>query len=289
MGRELFESSTAAAEVFRRCDSLRAGTSDQCFGGTDDELKDTANTQPCMLAVELACAAALEERGVRADMAAGFSLGEVAALTYAGIFSQEDGFRLVCRRGEFMKKAAEEHPASMAAVLKLSPEQVENICAGIPGAYPVNYNCPGQVSVALAEGALAPLTAAAREAGGRVMPLKVSGGFHSPFMVAASEQFAAELAQVKIGGASVPVYANLTGGLYPETPDEIRRTLAAQISSPVRWETIVRAMAENGVDTFVELGPGHTLCGLISKTLAGVRTFPVEDMAGLAAAAEAIC
>ena len=126
-------------------------------GGTDEELKETKNTQPCMFAVELAAAAALEEGGLRADMAAGFSLGEIGALTYTRAVDLETGFHLVCRRGELMQAAAEEQPTAMAAVLKLSNEEVEQVCAQFAQVYPVNYNCPGQVSVACAKEQLAPL------------------------------------------------------------------------------------------------------------------------------------
>ena len=182
MGQELAQCSPAAAEIFAKLDALRPGTSAQCFGGTDEELKETKNTQPCMFAVELAAAAALEEGGLRADMAAGFSLGEIGALTYTRAVDLETGFHLVCRRGELMQAAAEEQPTAMAAVLKLSNEEVEQICAQFAQVYPVNYNCPGQVSVACAKEQLAPFSAAVKAAGGRALPLKVRGGFHSPFM-----------------------------------------------------------------------------------------------------------
>ena len=157
MGQELAQAVPAAAEVFQRLDALRPGTSQQCFAGTAEELKETRNTQPCMFAVELAAAAALEAAGVRADLAAGFSLGEVAALAYTGAVDLDTGFRLVCRRGELMQQAAEAQPTAMAAVVKLPNETVEALCAQFPETYPVNYNCPGQVSVACAQEQLAPL------------------------------------------------------------------------------------------------------------------------------------
>ena len=182
------------AALGAKLDALRPGTSAQCFGGTDEELKETKNTQPCMFAVELAAAAALEEGGLRADMAAGFSLGEIGALTYTRAVDLETGFHLVCRRGELMQAAAEEQPTAMAAVLKLSNEEVEQICAQFAQVYPVNYNCPGQVSVACAKEQLAPFSAAVKAAGGRALPLKVRGGFHSPFMATAAQGFAQVLA-----------------------------------------------------------------------------------------------
>ena len=205
MGQELAEISPAAAEVFQKLDALRPGTSAQCFSGTDEELKETKNTQPCMFAVELAAAAALTEAGIKADKAAGFSLGEIGALTYTGAVDLETGFHLVCRRGELMQAAAEEQPTAMAAVLKLPNEKVEELCGQFPETYPVNYNCPGQVSVACAKEQLAPFSAAVKAAGGRALPLKVRGGFHSPFMASAAEGFAQVLADCQVEEPKIPL------------------------------------------------------------------------------------
>ena len=278
MGRELAQCSQGAKAVFAKLDALRPGTSDQCFSGSDEDLKNTANTQPCMFAVELAAAAALAEKGVKADMTAGFSLGELAALTYSGAADLETGFGLVCRRGELMAREAEANPSTMAAVLKLKNEQVEAVCGQFEEVYPVNYNCPGQVSVAFRKESLKPFSAAVKEAGGRALPLKVQGGFHSPFMAKAAEDFAAVLVQVQLNQPEIPLYSNCTGEVYAGDP---RGLLARQISSPVRGETIVRNMIAAGVDTFIELGPGRTLCGLIEKIDKNVRTFPMETQADL--------
>ena len=182
MGKSLTEISPKAASMFELADSIRPGTSRQCFEGDPAELTQTANTQPCVFTVDLAAAYALEEAGVHADVAAGFSLGEMAALTFAGSFSEKDGFSLVCRRGELMQEAAQEHPSAMAAVLKLKDETVEQLCAGFPDVYPVNYNCPGQLVVAGGTEHLEQFCELAAEAGGRAKKLAVGGGFHSPFM-----------------------------------------------------------------------------------------------------------
>ena len=273
MGRELAQCSRAAAEIFEQVDALRPGTSAQCFSGTEEELKETKNTQPCLFAVELAAAAALAERGLKADMAAGFSLGEIGALTYTGAVDFATGFHLVCRRGELMQAAAEEQPTAMAAVLKLSNEDVEGLCAQFDQVYPVNYNCPGQVSVACAREQLAPFSAAVKAAGGRALPLKVRGGFHSPFMASAAQGFAGVLAECQVGRPEIPLYSNCTGRVYTGDPKEL---LARQISSPVRWETIVRNMIAAGADTFLELGPGKTLCGLIGKIDKRVKTYALS-------------
>ena len=278
MGRELAQCSQGAREVFAKLDALRPGTSDQCFSGSDEDLKNTANTQPCMFAVELAAAAALEEKGVRADVTAGFSLGELAALTYSRAADLETGFRLVCRRGELMARDAEANPPTMAAVLKLTNEQVEAVCGQFDQVYPVNYNCPGQVSVAFRKENLKPFSAAVKEAGGRALPLKVQGGFHSPFMAQAAADFGGVLAETDLQAPAIPLYSNCTGEVYAGDPREL---LSRQIQNPVRWETIVRNMIAAGVDTFIELGPGRTLCGLIEKIDKTVRTFPMETQADL--------
>ena len=156
-----------------------------------------------------------------------------------------------------MQAAAEEQPTAMAAVLKLPNEKVEELCGQFPETYPVNYNCPGQVSVACAKEQLAPFSAAVKAAGGRALPLKVRGGFHSPFMASAAEGFAQVLADCQVEKPKIPLYSNRT-------------------ASPVRWEAIVRDMIAAGVDTFIELGPGSTLCGLIQKIDKTVKTYPLS-------------
>lgn len=283
MGKEIYDASQAAREVFEKLDSIRPGTSAMCFEGSDKELMQTKNTQPCLFAVELAAAAALEEKGIKADMTAGFSLGEVAALTYSGAVTLEEGFEIVTRRGELMQQAAEENPAAMAAVLKLPNAVVEQICLGLDRAYPVNYNCRGQVTCSAAQETMPALTAAVKEAGGRVIPLKVSGGFHSPFMKEAAKQFGEALEQYEMKAPAIPLYSNLTALPYGEN---MRDQLARQICSPVKWEELVLNMISEGVDTFVELGAGNTLVGLIGKISKDVKTVCVTDLAGLTAAIE---
>jgi len=280
MGKTLYEASPAAKAVFDTCEAIRPGTIAQCFEGTDEELKETVNTQPCMFAVELAAAEALREAGITADFAAGFSLGEIAALAYSGAVSIEDGFRIVCERAKLMQAAAETCDTSMAAVVKLPAEKVEELCAACDQVYPVNYNCPGQIACAGLASSMADFAAAAKAAGGRALPLKVKGGFHSPFMAEASRGFASVLAEFEIGEPKMPLYSNRTG--LPYESGRIREGLAAQISSPVRWEDTVRHIIGEGADTFVEIGPGTTLSGLISKIDAGVKTYQAGDADTLA-------
>ncbi len=285
MGKELYDRVPAAREVFRKLDIIRPGTSEQCFFGSKAELEQTGNTQPCMFAVEMAAAAALSDFGVSADMAAGFSLGEIAALTYTRAVCLEDGFKLVCCRGELMQEAAREIQSGMAAVLKLSNEDVERLCSSYEHVYPVNYNCPGQVTVAGLKSELELLSADVKAAGGRAIALSVQGGFHSPFMAGASEAFAKKLRDYSLREPVIPLYSNYTALPYAGSFEEL---LSKQICSPVRWQGIIEHMIGCGADIFVELGPGTTLCGLIKKINPEVRTFHVEDSAGLEDAAKGV-
>lgn len=278
MGKSLTEISPKAASMFELADSIRPGTSRQCFEGDPAELTQTANTQPCVFTVDLAAAYALEEAGVHADVAAGFSLGEMAALTFAGSFSEKDGFSLVCRRGELMQEAAQEHPSAMAAVLKLKDETVEQLCAGFPDVYPVNYNCPGQLVVAGGTEHLDQFCELAAEAGGRAKKLAVGGGFHSPFMEQAASAYLQELLRIGVKLPQIPVYGNRTAAPYEENRETM---LAEQMKNPVLWTKTVERMAADGVDTFVEVGPGKTLSGLVKRILPHAAVYRVEDAATL--------
>lgn len=285
MGKSLCEVSAAAKNVFNTADSLRCGTSEQCFFGAAEELSITENTQPCLYCVDLAAARALEEADIHADFAAGFSLGELAALTFAGAFSDDDGFRLVCCRAKAMQKSAEQTDGAMAAVLKLSNETVEKICGEFDSVWPVNYNCPGQLAVAGEKSQLEKFCEKVGAAGGRAVPLAVSGGFHSPFMAAAAEELNSVLGQIKIKETKIPVYANYTAAPYS---GDYASLLVNQVKSPVRWQETIEALVAEGVDTFIECGAGKTLCGLIKKTVKGAVVLRVEDAETLAATAEAL-
>lgn len=278
MGKELAEISQSASKVFAMVDAIRLGTSRQCFEGSEEELKETRITQPCMFAVELAAAKALNERGIFADMVAGFSLGELAAVSYSQIVEDSTSFELVCRRGKLMQESAQETQTAMAAVVKLNTEDVEKICGQFEGVYPVNFNCPGQVTVACLAEKLPEFSVAVKAAGGRALPLKVSGGFHSPFMAQASQEFARLLEEKSFSHPVIPVYSNVTGEPYG---DEIKELLAKQICSPVRWEQIIRHMSASGADTFIEVGPGSVLSGFVRKIDENVRTFQVFDQESL--------
>lgn len=274
MGKELFEKYAAAKAVFEACDAVRPGTSAMCFEGSEEDLKQTKNTQPCLFAMELAAAAVLTEKGVKADAAAGFSLGEVVAATYSGIFEDKTGFELVCKRGELMQTASEKFDTAMAAVVKLTNEQVEEIAAKYKEVYPVNYNCPGQVTVAGLASEMGPFSAEIKEVGGRAIPLKVSGAFHSPFMKEASEAFASDIAKATTGAANTVLYSNMTAAPYTADVVEL---LSKQICNPVRWEKIIRNMMAEGVDTFIEIGPGKTLTNMIKKIDPEVKAMTVFE------------
>ena len=274
MGKALADQYPAAAAVFEQCDVIRPGTSAQCFCGTDEVLKETKNTQPCLIAMEMAAAAVLREAGIIPEAVAGFSLGEVAACTAAGIVDFGTGFRLVCKRGELMQRAAEKQDTAMAAVVKLTPDKVEELCGSFSEIYPVNYNCPGQITVAGLSSQMPDFSAAVKASGGRALPLKVKGAFHSPFMREASEAFASELSEISFLPGSAVLYSNVTAEPYTGNPANL---LSSQICNPVRWESLIRNMIASGVDTFIEIGPGKTLTNMVRKIDGTVKTFSVAE------------
>ena len=285
MGKELYESSKRAKEVFDLLETVRPGTIAQCFTGTMEELTVTENTQSCMFAVELAAAAALEEAGITAQGAAGFSLGEISALTWTKVVSLTAGMELVTERGRLMQRDAEQADGGMAAVLKLSDEAVEELCAKYGHVWPVNYNCPGQVSCAGLKEELSALAADVKAAKGRAVLLQVSGAFHCPMMGTAAGKLAEVLASVPMGEPAAELYSDYTGKQYA---GDFRDLLAKQVCNPVRWKELVGQMARDGYDTFIEVGPGKTLCGLIKKTLPEANVFAVADPAGVQAVKEAL-
>ena len=274
MGEDLYEKYPVAKEIYDLCDEIRPGTSAQCFNGTEEELKETRNTQPCLFAMELASASILIQKGITPDVVAGFSLGEVVAATVSGTFDNETGFRLVCKRGELMQNEAEKFDTSMAAVVKLTSEQVQDVCSKYSDVYPVNFNCPGQITVSGLSSQMADFFADIKAAGGRAIPLKVKGAFHSPFMKAAAEFFAEELKKAEIKERNITLYSNMTAEVYT---DDVKSLLSAQICSPVQWEKIIRNMISDGVDTFIEIGPGKTLTNMIKKISADVKAVNITE------------
>ncbi|MEE1060351.1 MAG: ACP S-malonyltransferase [Ruminococcus sp.] len=273
MGKELYNASPAAKAVYDMADSIRPNTSAQCFEGTTEELCKTVNTQPCVFTADLAAARALTEKGIKPDCIAGFSLGEIAALAFSGILSDEEAFKLVCVRGELMDKAATENPGAMAAVMKISPEEVEKVCSEFEKTYPVNYNSPAQTVVATTSENADAFCEAVKQAGGRAKLLAVSGAFHSPFMADAAKGLGDYMENVEFSQPEITIYSDYTAMPYE---GDFKELVKAQVENPVKWQTIVENMIKDGVDTFIEVGVGKTLTGLISRIDKNVKAYKVE-------------
>jgi len=274
MGRNLYEACPSAKAVYDLCgDSVKQLS----FEGPQETLNMTVNAQPCLFAADLAAACALNEGGIFADGAAGFSLGEIPAAAHCGLMSHDVAFELVCFRARVMQECTQKYPGSMLAVLGLDGSAVTEICKRIEGAWPVNFNAPGQTIVALQENAADELKAAVKSGAGKIIPLAVSGGFHSPLMDEAAEQLKKYLANMTFNNMQIPLYANATGQLY-ENPQQL---LSQQVNHPVRWQMLIEQMIADGFDTFIETGPGKTLTGLIKKINKDVRTFNVFDIDSL--------
>ena len=288
MGKDLYGANAAAHALYDSGEALRPGTLQTCFEGPGDELTRTENAQPCLFLTDLAFAEALEEEGVHASFAAGFSLGEIPALAFTGVLSFADAFRFVTLRGESMAKAAIEHPGSMAAALKLDNETVESVCREFREIWPVNYNCPGQLSCAGSLDELDAFCERIKSVGGRAVRLAVSGAFHTPYLSGVTDILAGALEKMDVKAPRIPLYADLTGEPYPADAEGIRATVSRQVSSPVRWEKAVRAMKDAGVEAFVEVGPGKTLTGLVKKTFPDAETYTVNDVPSLEAAVAAL-
>lgn len=278
MGKELCENSAAAKAVFDMADGVRPGTSKQCFEGTAEELSVTVNTQPCVFAVDLAAARAVLKKGIKPDCVAGFSLGEIAAVAFSGMLSDEEAFKLVCKRGELMDKAAKENPGAMLAVMKLPAGKIEEICSKFESTYPVNYNSPAQTVVATKEENVDALIDAFSDVKGRAKRLAVSGAFHSPFMADAADGLYEYMQGVSFGEPELPVYSNYTAQPYE---GDFKQLIKAQVENPVRWQTIVENMAADGVDTIIEVGVGKTLTGLIKRINSDIKAVKVENLSDL--------
>jgi len=285
MGKEMARTYVEARAVFEQADEiLETRLSALCWEGPEEALRQTENTQPAILATSLACLAVLDGRGVRPHVAAGLSLGEYTALVCAQAMRSVDALPLVRRRGQFMQAAATRRRTAMAAVFGLDPEAIAKVCAQAAGkgvVEPANYNSPGQIVIAGDENAVQEAITLAKAAGARrAVLLPVSAPFHTSLMRPAAERLAPLLEKVALRESAVPVVSNVTAQPVSST-QEIRRLLIAQVASPVRWDDSVRTMVTMGVETFVEIGPGSTLSGLIRKTVPAARVMRVEDRATL--------
>lgn len=286
MGRDLYQNHAAAKTYFDRADeALGFKLSDLIFQGPEQELKITYHTQPALLTTSIACLEAFKAAGVNPDYVAGHSLGEYSALVAAGVLAFEDAVRTVRARGEFMEQAVPGGLGAMAAVLGAEREALAELCTAISGGGSVvelaNVNCPGQIVVSGSREGVAAVAERGKEAGAkRVIPLEVSGPFHSSLMKPASERLAEVLARVPMSEAAVPVVANVTARPAVQ-PDEIRGLLAEQVYSPVLWEDTVLYLIGQGVDTFIELGSGTVLAGLIKKVDRSVKAVSIGSLEAL--------
>ena len=265
MGKELYESRKDIKDLMESAnDILGFDILSIMFNGTEEDLKKTKVTQPAIFIHSLAAVKAVDTIG--AGMVAGHSLGEFSALVANGALSFKDGLELVYQRALAMQEACDANPSSMAAVLGLEDEKVEEICAQIEGiVVPANYNCPGQLVISGETIAVEKACEALKAAGAkRALLLPVNGAFHSPLMKPAQDKLAKAIENTKFNKPIIPIYQNITTTAV-EDPEEIKKNLIAQLTGPVKWTQIVRNMIADGAESFVEVGPGKTLQGLIKK------------------------
>lgn len=271
MGKELYDSRKDIKDLMESANSILGfDILSIMFNGTDEDLKRTEVTQPSIFIHSVAALKAVN--GIGAEMVAGHSLGEFSALVANGVLSFDDGLILVAQRAKAMQEACDANPSSMAAILGLEDEKVEEICASIDGiVVPANYNCPGQLVISGETSAVEKACEAMKAAGAkRALMLPVNGAFHSPLMKPAQEKLAVAIEQTKFRKAMLPVYQNITTTAVSD-PEEIKSNLIAQLTGPVKWTQSVRNMIKDGADQFIEVGPGKTLQGLIKKIDSGVE------------------
>ncbi|MEG1684336.1 MAG: ACP S-malonyltransferase [Bacteroides sp.] len=273
MGKDLYENSALAKELFEKAnDILGYRITDIMFSGSDEDLRQTKVTQPAVFLHSVISALAMGDN-FKPDMTAGHSLGEFSALVVSGALSFEDGLRLVYARAMAMQKACEATPSTMAAIIALPDEKVEEICASIKDDVCVaaNYNCPGQVVISGSIPAIEKACELMKAAGAkRALPLKVGGAFHSPLMNPAKVELEAAINATSFHEPKCPVYQNVDA--LPHTcPEEIKKNLVAQLTASVRWSQSVKKMVADGATDFTECGPGAVLQGLIKKIESGVE------------------
>ncbi len=293
MGYDFYREFSESADVFHSAETaLRYNLTDIIFKGPEEELNRTINTQPAILTTSLAIYAVMKAKGFpEPDFVAGHSLGEYTALAVAGGVELFEAVRLANLRGKYMQEAVPEGLGAMYAVLKLPPEKVEEACrlAQEHGVVePANYNSPEQTVISGEKTAVEKAGEIAKQMGGKVIPLKVSVPSHCSLMKPAADAFRLKLAQTPIKNINIPIVQNYTANAHTMAP-EIRENLYRQIFSPVRWFQSVLYMVEQGVDTFVEIGPKNVLSKLIQQTVQNVRVFNVEKVEDLEKVLKAIC
>ena len=293
MGKELYENYAVAKEIFDKADEvLGYSIKDICFEN-EEKLGETEYAQPAILTMSIAAMKVLEEKGIKADMTAGLSLGEYTAYVASGAMQFEEAVALVQKRGKFMAEAVPSGEGAMYAILGLDTELVEEACKeaeslGLGLVIPANYNAPGQIVIAGVTAAAEKAAELAVEKGAkRAVKLKVSGPFHTPLLEPAKEKLKPELDKLTLSPMQIPVFTNVDAGIVG-SEKEIVPTLEKQIVSPVRFYDIVENMQKEGADTFIELGPGKALCGFVKRTVKGVNIVNVEDEASLSKALKKI-
>lgn len=278
MMHDLYQLNDNAHRVFDIADEvLGRSISSLCFTGSQDELNLTHNTQPCILAVDLAAYAAITDYGIKPDAMAGFSLGEYAALSAAGVISIEDAFRIVQVRADAMQEAVPFGKGAMAAIMKASAKEVDELCKLVPGyVVPVNFNSPVQIVVSGETEAVDALLALTKERKIRSVKLPVSAPFHSIMMEPARAKLVQFFQDIAFRDSSVPIYMNVDGKAHINAND-IKDCVLHQTISPVQWVETLCNMSTSGIDTYIELGVGRTLSGFVSKTIESVQALQVTD------------
>jgi [acyl-carrier-protein] S-malonyltransferase len=288
MGRDIAEACPAAMDVFRR-GSVASGLDLQrlCFEGEADELMDTAVQQPALVATSLAVLEAIRERGIEPDVVVGHSVGEFAALAAARAMSNEETIGLVRERGLAMAEAARLNPGSMAAILGLEDEVVEALCRQILGVWPANYNCPGQIVISGEDASVDECCERAQAEGARrAVKLKVSGAFHSPLVARAADRLRPAIDKIRIQEPVSPFMSTVTARI--ESAQRIGPLLVDQLTAPVRFTQAARELVAQGVRTYVEVGPGNVLSGLVKRIDRGVKAVSVNNLAALDKLEEAL-
>lgn len=278
MGKDFYESFSVCREVFDKASEISGLDLKKICFEENEKINITEYTQIAMLAVEAAILAALQEEGIKPDAAGGLSLGEYGALLASGAMSMEDAFRVVRQRGIFMQEAVPTGGA-MSAVLGTDAAVIEKICQETEGIVSIaNYNCPGQIVITGEEEAVAKASESLKTAGTkRVIPLKVSGPFHSKMLTGAGEKLGQVLEQVQLQDIQVPYTTNVTAE-YVKDKEQIKELLVAQVSSSVKWQQCVETMLKDGVDTFVEIGPGKTLSGFMRKIDRNAKVINIQTV-----------
>jgi len=284
MGKDICENFPVAKDVFQEAsDVLGYDLTNLCFNGPAEELNKTFRTQPCILTVSIALYRVLSPKGIKPSVVAGHSLGEYSALTAAEVLSFKDAVRLTEKRGQFMQEAVPEGTGLMAAILGLDRNKVDEICKSLKSGYvsPANYNCPGQIVISGERVAVEEAINLCKEAGAkRAVPLAVSAPSHCRLMENASKRLAGLLDTIELRDSVIPVVNNADAGFLNKAED-IKLSLIRQLSNPLLWEDSVKAIKDSGVDTFIEVGPGKVLSGLIKRIVPEAKTFNVEDVKSL--------